>query len=40
MDIKGFGEAYIEVLIKEGYIKDIADIYYLKNYRDELIEKD
>lgn len=39
MDIKGFGEAYIEVLIKEGYIKDIADIYYLKNYRDELIEK-
>ncbi len=39
MDIKGFGEAYIEVLIKEGYLKDIADIYYLKNYRNELIEK-
>jgi len=39
MDIKGFGEAYIEVLIKEGYLKDISDIYYLKNYRDELIEK-
>ncbi len=39
MDIKGFGEAYIEVLINEGYLKDIADIYYLKNYRDELIEK-
>lgn len=39
MDIKGFGEAYVEVLIKEGYLKDIADIYYLHNYRDELIEK-
>jgi DNA ligase (NAD+) len=39
MDIKGFGEAYIEVLIKEGYLKDIADIYYLKNHREDLIEK-
>ena len=39
MDIKGFGEAYIEALIQEGYLKDIADIYYLKNYREELIEK-
>jgi len=39
MDIKGFGDVYVETLIKEGYIKDIADIYYLKNYRDELVEK-
>ncbi|MBP1756545.1 MAG: ligA, partial [Firmicutes bacterium] len=39
MDIKGFGEAYIEVLIQEGYLKDVADIYFLKNYREELIEK-
>ncbi len=39
MDIKGFGEAYVEVLIKEGYLKDIADVYYLNQYRDELIEK-
>ncbi|MGF7143511.1 DNA ligase (NAD+) [Anaerotaenia torta] len=39
MDIKGFGEAYIEVLIQEGYLKDVADIYDLKNYREELIEK-
>ena len=37
MDIKGFGEAYIDILIKEGYLKDIADIYYLKEYREELI---
>ncbi len=39
MDIKGFGEAYVEVLIKEGYLKDVADIYYLNRYRDELVEK-
>lgn len=39
MDIKGFGEAYVEALIKEGYVKDIADIYYLYRYRDEMVEK-
>lgn len=39
MDIKGFGEAYIESLIDDGYISDVADIYDLKNHRDELIEK-
>ena len=39
MDIKGFGERYIIDLIKEGYINSIADIYALKNFRDELIEK-
>lgn len=39
MDIKGFGEAYVEALIKEGYVKDIADIYYIYKYRDEMIEK-
>lgn len=38
-DIKGFGAAYIESLIDGEYLKDIADIFYLKNYRDELIEK-
>lgn len=39
MDIKGFGTVYIEELVRQGYIKDIADIFVLKNYRDELIEK-
>ncbi|TAH68146.1 MAG: NAD-dependent DNA ligase LigA [Anaerolineaceae bacterium] len=39
MDIKGFGEAYVEALVKEGYVKDIADIYYLDKYRDEMVEK-
>lgn len=39
MDIKGFGMMYIKTLIEHQYIKDPADIYYLYNYRDELIEK-
>ncbi len=39
MDIKGFGEAYVETLIREGYVKDIADVYYLSQYRDEMVEK-
>ncbi len=39
MDIKGFGMMYIKTLIDNGYIKDPADIYYLHNFRDELIEK-
>jgi DNA ligase (NAD+) len=38
MDIKGFGDVYIEELVKAGYIKDIADIYSLKEKRDELVE--
>ena len=39
MDIKGLGEIAIHNLISEGYIKDIVDIYKLKNYRDELVAK-
>lgn len=39
MDIKGFGTAYIEELIRQGYLHDIADIYELSAYREELIEK-
>lgn len=37
MDIKGFGTVYIEDLVRLGYLKDIADIYELKEHRDELI---
>lgn len=37
MDIKGFGAVYIEDLVRLGYIRDIADIYGLAEYRDELI---
>lgn len=39
MDMKGFGEAYILQLVNQGYIKDIADIFSLKAYREELIKK-
>ncbi|SHI57698.1 NAD-dependent DNA ligase LigA [Pseudobutyrivibrio xylanivorans] len=39
MDIRGFGEVYIIDLVRRGYIKDIADIYSLKDKRDELIEE-
>mgnify|MGYP001358111983 FL=1 len=39
MDIKGFGMMYIKTLIENGYLKNPADIYYLHNYRDELITK-
>lgn len=39
MDIKNFGETYVEDLVNQGYIKDYADIFGLKDYRDELVEK-
>lgn len=38
MDIKGFGDVYIRDLCDKGYIKNIADIYRLKDKRDELVE--
>jgi DNA ligase (NAD+) len=37
MDIDGLGPAALEALLAGGYLKSIADIYYLKDYRDELI---
>lgn len=37
MDIKGFGTVYIEELVRMGYIKDVADIFSLKEHRDTLI---
>lgn len=39
MDIKGFGTVYIEELVRMGYIKDVADIFLLKEHRDALIEQ-
>lgn len=39
MDIKGFGTVYVEELVRLGYLKDIADIYMLKEHREELIEQ-
>ncbi len=39
MDIKGFGSEYIRTLCEKGYIRDIGDIYTLKESRDELVEE-
>ena len=39
MDIKGFGTVYIEDLVRRGFIKDIADIFVLKNHRQQMIEE-
>lgn len=39
MNIIGLGETLIDALVAEGYLKDYADIYFLKNYRDELVKK-
>lgn len=39
MDIKGFGTVYVEELVRRGYLKDVADIYTLRRYKEELIEQ-
>lgn len=39
MDIKGFGTVYVEELVRRGYLKDVADIYVLKDHREALIEQ-
>ena len=40
MDIDGLGEKQIELLNSLGYIKNIADIYRLENYKKELVNID
>jgi DNA ligase (NAD+) len=37
MDIDGFGPVVVHALISKGYIKNVADIYYLKDHRNEFI---
>lgn len=37
MDIEGLGKKQVELLYNLGYIKEISDIYYLKNYQNEII---
>ena len=39
MDIKGFGEELIRALVEAGYLKDVADLYDLKEKREELIAR-
>jgi len=38
MDIDGLGEKLVDALIKEGLIKNVADIYSLKEKKDEITE--
>ncbi len=37
MDIKGFGAVYVEELVQKGYITNAADVYALRERREELI---
>ncbi len=39
MDITGLGETLVDELVKESYLRNYADIYCMKQHRDELIEK-
>ena len=39
MDIKSFGQKYVDQLVEDGYLTSCADIYTLKEHRKELIEK-
>jgi len=39
MNIEGLGPSSVEALMTDGYIKDIADLYILNSYREELINK-
>ncbi len=40
MDIEGLGEKQTELLYQLGYVKDVSDIYLLKNYYYELLTLD
>jgi len=39
MNIGGLGDVLADKLVSEGYLKNCADIYRLKDHRDELVEK-
>jgi DNA ligase (NAD+) len=38
MDIRGIGESQSAMLLKEGLVKDVSDIYYLKDRRKQLLD--
>ncbi|MCL0052915.1 NAD-dependent DNA ligase LigA, partial [Dehalococcoidales bacterium] len=40
MDIRGIGESLCTILLKEGLIKDVADLYYLKDKKKQLLSLD
>jgi DNA ligase (NAD+) len=37
MDIRGIGESQSAMLLREGLVKDVADLYYLKQNREQLL---
>jgi len=37
MDIRGIGESLSDTLLQKGLVRDIADLYYLKDKRDQLL---
>lgn len=39
MDIAGLGQTLVDALIQAGYLKEFADIYRLKDHREDLIAK-
>jgi DNA ligase (NAD+) len=40
MDIEGLGESLIDIFVDEGFLNTYADIYHLREYRDELVAID
>ena len=38
MDIRGIGESMSAMLLREGLVKDIADLYYLKEKKEQLLK--
>ena len=38
MDIRGIGESQSAMLLKEGLVKDVSDLYYLKDKREQLLD--
>jgi len=38
MDIRGIGESNSALLLREGLVKDIADVYYLKEKKEQLLK--
>jgi len=40
MDIRGIGESQSAMLLKEGLVRDIADLYYLKDKKDILLKRE
>ncbi len=38
MDIEGIGEKLAKILVEKGFVKDVADLYALKDRKDELLQ--